>query len=171
MIVLFAFSGCWTRQAGSVGSDIYVESLKPKDYDKKTDKVVEKVDTRPVAEIQEETNLHILMLGQAIEHYIMDSSTIGSPKAADIDVLKSLIQSAKIKLEDKFYSDGWGKAFIYECDPVIGSRNYTIISCGADGKPGPEPAKRGVVAKPEEDIIWANGTFYQRTQGHMKPNK
>jgi hypothetical protein len=107
---------------------------------------------------------NIEQLGEYVGQYIMDFRFVGAPKAGNIEDLLDVFAETEIHTGGSLNKDGWGNPYIYEADTAIGSQEYTIMSCGSDGMEGPVPQETGVVRRPEEDLIWANGTWVQKPE-------
>jgi hypothetical protein len=98
----------------------------------------------------------IRQLGTAIELYSIDSAETGVPQVYSVEELANLLIE-KGYLQAGFEGvDGWGNPLMYRYTPG-NSMDYSIISYGSDGNPGPEPQMG--VDNPAADIIWENGSI------------
>jgi type II secretion system protein G len=116
---------------------------------------------------QTTTVANMEQLGEYVGQYIMDFRFVGSPKAGDIEELQDIFMETEINTNRSIVKDGWDVLFLYECNETLGNQDYTITSYAADGAEGPDPDVDGVVKKFTEDLIWANGTWVQKPEGHQ----
>jgi hypothetical protein len=88
------------------------------------------------------------------------------PRASDLEGLRSALEPVYAKELPK--KDVWGNKYVYVVSPD--AKHYRIVSAGADGILNWDsrqiaPAKEGqalrVTERPEDDIIYADGTFLQ----------
>lgn len=114
------------------------------------------------------TVANIEQLGEYVGQYIIDFRFVGAPKAGNIDELMDILYETEINANRAISKDAWGNDFVYEANATMGSQDHTIMSYGSDGKDGPAPSVAGVVKRPEEDLIWANGTWVQKPAGHQR---
>lgn len=117
---------------------------------------------------QTTTVSNIEQLGEYVGQYIIDFRFVGSPKAADIDELQNIFMVTEINTNKSIVKDAWDVPFVYQANATLGSQDYTIQSYGSDGQDGPAPATAGVVKLFNEDLIWVNGTWFQKPEGHQK---
>ena len=112
------------------------------------------------------THYAIETIARGVEAYGFDHGFY--PEADGIDELLAILT------EDSFYLpegtagvDGWGFPLIYEYGPSeTRGHNYSVMSYGADGKPGPEtaPDESGLqdVTRYVEDYVYSNGFWVKK---------
>jgi hypothetical protein len=110
----------------------------------------------------EKSMANIRTLGQAIEMYQMDHAFL--PQTDNMEELAELL--APFYMSDKeAIKDGWGNLLVYQYSTGEFARDYTVMSYGADGEPGPdipEEERDPAFINFEEDIIWFNGYWTKR---------
>ena len=90
-------------------------------------------------------------LGICIEMYQAQFGLFPSADSIDGLVLELREQGISNQLKTE---DSWGSKFVFQHD---GKGNYSIISLGADRRPGPPPSNPEEIDRPEEDIVLFNG--------------
>jgi general secretion pathway protein G len=115
---------------------------------------------------QTKTVAHLRTLGEAIEQYITDYPSIGSPKSADATALATLLASqGYLKNAETVMEDGWGNDMVYQPVAALKDRHFTIMSYGSDGAVGPDPVTAGIVKRFQEDIVFTDKGFTQKPEG------
>jgi hypothetical protein len=109
---------------------------------------------------QELTVMNIQQLARMVENRIARYGS--TPYAFDIFELKLLLESDGFSVDDDLVKDGWGRELLFE---RAGDAGFILSSLGSDGSEGPETARPGVVARPDEDIVYANSVWTQKPGG------
>lgn len=104
---------------------------------------------------QKRTMADLQTLAVAVEAYATDHEE-RYPGTMDLDALSKAITPTYLRSMIRL--DGWGKEYIYISD----TRNYRILSAGADGRLGPDSQKLNTKAGDfGDDLIFENAEFIQ----------
>ena len=102
---------------------------------------------------QKRTSADLQTIAVAVEAYAIDNKDL-YPPTSNLDELSKLITPTYLRSMVRL--DGWGKEYIYISD----TKNYRILSAGADGRLSPDSQKIGVTKGDfGDDLIFENGGF------------